>query len=360
LIFFIAWNKCYFEQILNKNPARRKDARKIHFLCVPAFLWENKTAYSPMLTDKPFLGIEIGGTKLQLVTGTTDGKLLSKHRFQIDKKAAANGIRELIEKTVRKEYSQKIAAIGIGFGGPVNWQTGQIATSFHIEGWADFNLIEWLRPIAGVPVFLENDANVAALGEAVHGAGKGYQLVLYITIGSGIGGGLVINNQIYHGAIPGEVEIGHLQMNRSGDTFQSLCSGWGIDERIRNLVVKHPSGVLAKMVGEHTSGEAAFLRTALEQNDPLAWQLYEEVIDDLAFGLSHAIHLFHPEIVVLGGGFSLIGEILQESIQKKIPAYLMKAFHPGPVIKLAQLKEQSVPVGGLLLASQNYNKVKNR
>src|SRR5688572_11718919 len=130
-----------------------------------------------MQTKKPYMGIEIGGTKLQLVTGTADGDLLTTHRFPIEKKKGAKGIRKLIEKTVRDNYSQKIAAIGIGFGGPVNWQTGQIATSFHIEGWADFNLAEWLEPIAEAPVFLENDANVAALGEAVHGAGQGYQLV---------------------------------------------------------------------------------------------------------------------------------------------------------------------------------------
>ena len=312
-----------------------------------------------MPANKPFMGIEIGGTKLQIVTGTADGELLTKHRFQIDKKEGANGIRSLIEKTVRENYSEQIAAVGIGFGGPVNWQTGQIATSFHIEGWADFNLAKWLEPIVGAPVFLENDANVAALGEAIHGAGKEHHLVLYITIGSGIGGGLVINNRIYHGAIPGEVEIGHLRMNRAGDTFQSLCSGWGIDERIRKLAVQQPTGILAKLIGSHISGEAMFLKTAIEQNDSLAKQLYEEVIDDLAFGLSHAIHLVHPEILILGGGFSLIGEMLQESIQKQIPDYLMKAFHPGPIIRLAKLREQSVPVGALLLASQNYNQVKH-
>lgn len=311
-----------------------------------------------MVTDKPFMGIEIGGTKLQLVTGTADGNILTKHRFQIDKKEGATGIRKLIEETVHKNYNQKIAGVGIGFGGPVNWQTGQIATSFHVEGWSDFNFVKWLEPIAEAPVFLENDANVAALGEALNGAGKGYDLVLYITIGSGIGGGLVINNEIYHGAIPGEVEIGHLQMNRSGESFQSLCSGWGIDERIRKLVVTHPSGILAKLVADQTSGEARFLKSALDQNDSFAWQLYEEIIDDLAFGISHAIHLFHPEIVIIGGGFSLIGESLQDRLHNKIPAYLMKAFHPGPVIRLAKLKEETVPVGALLLAAQHFNKEK--
>ncbi|HKH59402.1 MAG TPA: ROK family protein [Flavitalea sp.] len=311
-----------------------------------------------MQTNKPFMGIEIGGTKLQLVTGTAAGEILTKHRFQIEKKQGAKGIRDLIERTIKENYTGKIDAVGIGFGGPVNWRTGLISTSFHIEGWANFNLTEWLQSLVGAPVFLENDANVAALGEAMHGAGKGYELVLYITIGSGIGGGLVIKNEIYHGAIPGEVEMGHLRMNRSGDTFQSLCSGWGIDERIRNVIAKNPSGKLAKIAGDRDSGEAAFLKSAIEQNDSVALHLFEEVIDDMAFGLSHAIHLFHPEIVILGGGFSLIGDMLKNNIEKRIPAYLMEAFHPGPVFRLAELRELSVPTGALFLAAKNYHSAK--
>jgi len=307
-----------------------------------------------MPANECFMGIEIGGTKLQLATGKTDGRLLDKHRFDIKKEEGAKGIQEKIKQTIRENYNGKLTAVGVGFGGPVDWQTGQIATSFHIEGWSDFNLVNWLEPIVQAPVFIENDANVAALGEAVYGAGKGYRIVLYITLGSGLGGGVIINGQIYHGAIPGEVEIGHLRMDRSGTTFQSRCSGWAMDEKIRNLIIKEPGSMLAKLVGDKTSGEATFLKAALEQNDPQAWRLFDETIDDLAFGLSHAIHLFHPEIVILGGGFSLLGELLRKNVEKKIPDYLMQAFYPGPAIVLAKLLEQSVPVGSLVLAYQNF------
>lgn len=301
-----------------------------------------------------FMGIEIGGTKLQVVTGTADGTVLTHHRFEIHRAEGAKGIRDKIEQTVRENYSGAVAAVGIGFGGPVNWQTGQIATSFHVEGWSDFNLVEWLQPIVKCPVYIENDANVAALGEAKNGAGQEHQLVLYITIGSGIGGGLIINHEVYHGAIPGEVEIGHLWMNRSGDTFQSLCSGWGIDERIRKHVQMYTDSVLANLVKNRDKGEAAFLRTAVEQGDKDALRLFDDIIDDLCFGLSHAIHLFHPEIVVLGGGFSLTGDLLENAIRARLSAFLMKAFQPGPLISLARLKENSVPIGALLLASQRF------
>ncbi|MGZ5136112.1 MAG: ROK family protein, partial [Flavitalea sp.] len=309
-------------------------------------------------TNKTFLGIEIGGTKLQLVTGTADGKILTKHRFDINRDQGAEGIKLAIEDTIRKNYIGEVQAVGIGFGGPVNVKTGQIATSFHIEGWSEFNFVEWLQPIVNAPVYLENDANVAGLGEAIHGAGKGYDLVLYITIGSGVGGGLVVDNVIYHGAIPGEVEIGHIRMNKEGDTFQSRCSGWAIDEKIRKAIGNNPKSLLSKLAGNERRGEARFLKKAMEQDDPEALQLFESTIDDLAYGLSHAIHLFHPQVIILGGGFSLIGQILAEHIQRKIPSYLMEAFHPGPLIKLAGLKEDAVPVGAILLAHQNFSKSK--
>jgi glucokinase len=312
-----------------------------------------------MPDNKIYMGIEIGGTKLQLVTGTRDGELLTAHRFQIRKEDGAKGIQEIIEKTVKENYKKKVAAAGIGFGGPVNWQTGKIATSFHISGWSDFNLIEWLEPVVGAPVFIDNDANVAALGEAVHGSGKDYRVVLYITIGSGVGGGLVVNRQIYHGAIPGEVEIGHIRLDRSGNTLQSLCSGWAVDEQIRSLISKEPGSLLARLVGDKTSGEAIFLKAALEQADASAWKLFEEITDNLAFGLSHAVHLFHPEIVILGGGFSLLGKILEQKVQTKIVDHLMETFQPGPLIRLANLEERAVPVGALLLAFQNICKTKN-
>ena len=307
-----------------------------------------------------YLGIEIGGTKLQIVTGDENAALLATHRFTVDRREGALGIRSLIEQTIRKNYIGQIAATGIGFGGPVNWQTGQIATSFHIEGWSDFNFIEWLEPIVGGPVFIENDANVAALGEAIHGAGRGHEIVLYVTIGSGIGGGLIIDKQIYHGAAPGEVEIGHIRLSRQGETFQDLCSGWGIDARIRKLIAQNPGGILARLVADRKEGEASFLRTALEQDDPDASLLFDEIVDDIAFGLSHAIHLFHPDVVILGGGVSLIGEVLRSRIENQIPYYLMTAFRPGPLIRLAELKEHTVPVGSLLLAAQKLQEKKSR
>ena len=288
-----------------------------------------------------------------MVFGHANGTIVSAHQFKVDKNDGAVGIRNNIASVLDKQKAENIAAAGVGFGGPVNRFTGKIETSFHIEGWSGFAISDWLESIINVPVFIENDANVAALGEAVHGAGKGYQSVLYVTLGSGVGGGLVIDHQIFHGAIPGELEIGHLQMDRNGTTMQSVCSGWAVDEKIRASIAANPKGVLAKLAEGKTGSEAMFLIDALNTNDSHALEIFEQTTDDIAFGLSHAIHLLHPDVLVLGGGLSFWGEALLISVEMKLSKYLMKAFAPGPPIKLSLLKEKAVPVGCLVLCGQN-------
>jgi glucokinase len=309
------------------------------------------------LAKDSILGIEIGGTKLQIVCGDSEGNIHSVHRFHVNKKDGAAGIRKTIEETIEEHYAGKLAAVGIGFGGPVNRFTGQIATSFHIEGWAQFPIVEWLQAIAGAPIFIDNDAN-AALGEATNGAGKSYHSVLYVTLGSGVGGGLVIDKKIYHGALPGEVEIGHIRMDKSGTILEDCCSGWSVDKKIRKALAEDPTGTLATLVGDKTSGEAVILKEAMAAKDKAALHIFDETTDDLAFGLSHAVHLLHPEVIILGGGLSLLGEELRHAIAQKLPRYLMKAFAPGPHVTLAALKEKAVPVGTLVLASQHIQNKK--
>jgi glucokinase len=300
---------------------------------------------------KTFIGIEIGGTKLQIVVAGESAKIQERFRFSVSANEGANGIRRQIE-TALKEILPKIkpVAIGVGFGGPVDWRTGKICCSHQIEGWSDFPIGEWLHSLTKVPVFVDNDANVAALGEAIQGAGKNFNPVFYVTLGSGVGGGLVLDRKIYHGAKPGESEIGHIHLDKCGRIVESSCSGWAVDKKILKAISKNPNCLLANLVEKTTYGEATFLKAALEQNDPLAQQILNETAEDLAFALSHVTHLFHPEIIVLGGGLSLVGEPLRSAVEKNLPQFLMAAFAPGPKISLTKLGEDAVPVGAVTLA----------
>src|SRR5215213_774813 len=126
-----------------------------------------------MQPPKKYLGIEIGGTKLQLLVSDADGNTEQSLRYTIEAAAAAESVRIQISKGLKDiQAFDQIAAIGVGFGGPVDWKTGTIRTSHQVAGWANFNLSKWLNEISGKPVTVENDANTAALAEAVHGCGK--------------------------------------------------------------------------------------------------------------------------------------------------------------------------------------------
>lgn len=297
------------------------------------------------------LGIEIGGTKLQLVVGSSQGRILVRHRRLVDRSAGGAGIRAQIAEALPGLLREhRPGAVGVGFGGPIDWRTGRIECSHQIAGWAEFPLGDWLREQTGLPVAVDNDANVAALGEAHQGAGVGANPVFYITMGSGSGGGLVVDGALYHGAKPGEAEIGHVRLDRQGTKFEDRCSGWAVDRRLREAARPRPDSVLAGLIQGAEGGEARHLAPALAAGCPVARQVLAEVTDDIAFGLSHVVQLFHPEVIVLGGGLSLVGEPLRSAVAETLPRYVMDSFQPGPRVLLAGCGEDAVTVGALVLA----------
>ena len=297
------------------------------------------------------LAIEIGGTKLQLAVGDEEGALKERQRFTVDKARGAAGIREQMAGALPALLSQaKPVAIGVGFGGPVDWRTGRIARSHQIEGWSGFDLGGWLREMTGLPVRVDNDANVAALGEATRGAGAGHNPVFYVTMGSGVGGGLVWDGKIFHGAAPGESELGHVRLDKSGVIVEQRCSGWAVDARIRQLRDEGVKSLLVDGLPGSPGGEAKLLARALAAGDAAALRILKETAEDLAFALSHVTQLMHPQVIVLGGGLSLVGEPLRAAVAAALPRFVMEVFHGGPEVKLAALGEDAVPTGALLLA----------
>jgi glucokinase len=305
--------------------------------------------------EKPFVGIEIGGTKLQICTGDAQGRIATRLRYSVAREEGAAGIRRHIENALAQlRRETDFAAVGVGYGGPVDWKTGKICCSHHIEGWSDFPLGEWLAHLAQAPVAVDNDANVAGLGEARHGAAGGFNPSFYITLGSGVGGGLIVDGSIYHGATPGEAEIGHIRLDKNGAILESRCSGWAVDAKVRAAMASDPNGFLARHAPATPGGEARLLAPALEANDDAAARILYDTAGDLAFGLSHVSQLFHPEIIVLGGGLSLLGETWRSAVQAAIGPYIMRAHAPGPKIALARLGEDTVPVGALTLAAARF------
>src|SRR5688500_10561946 len=144
------------------------------------------------MSERVYIGIEIGGTKLQLVAGDASANVLARFRATADRTSGRPGIQRQLEAGLDElSAGRTVAAVGVGFGGTIDVRTGRIARSHQVEGWEDFPLRDWLAErTAGAPVVVENDSNTAALGEAVSGAGRGFDTVFYCNFGSGVGGGL--------------------------------------------------------------------------------------------------------------------------------------------------------------------------
>ncbi|MGH9677843.1 MAG: ROK family protein, partial [Candidatus Acidiferrum sp.] len=208
-----------------------------------------------------YFGIEIGGTKLQIGVGAGDGMLAGLWRGPVNVAAGPEGIRRKIMAAVPELLAKAdvershLQGVGIGFGGPVDDTSRTIIKSHQIEGWDNFPLTDWVTEVVGLPAVLGNDADVAGLAEALFGAGRGFSPMFYITIGSGIGGGLIIGGEIYRGVGKGAAEIGHLRMPDEHNelrTLESLASGWGIENSIKSLIARNdkPAGRLVKLAGE--------------------------------------------------------------------------------------------------------------
>ncbi len=299
-----------------------------------------------------YLGVEIGGTKLQVVAGSASGRILDRRRFHVNSAAGAQGIQRQIEGgVVELQRLHRPAAVAVGFGGPVDGRTGCIARSHQVEGWSGFGMKAWLAGVTGTPVAVENDSNLATLAEARLGAGAGLSPVFYFNLGSGVGGGIAIQGSIHHGRPPGEAEFGHLRLDRAGGIVEGRCSGWAIDQRLRERALRSPHGTLAGMLSGQPGGEARHLRAALDAGDADAREVLAELAADLGFALSHVVHLVHPAILVLGGGLALVGEPLRAAVADALEPNLMEVFRPGPPLRLASLGEDAVPIGALLLAS---------
>ncbi len=276
----------------------------------------------------PVLGIEIGGTKLQLGIGPGDGTLVALVRLHVVPERGAAGILEQIESAFSPLLEQsnltrrQIKAVGIGFGGPVDSAHGRIQKSYQIEGWDDFPLTDWIREHLEVPcAVLENDADSAGLAECRFGAGSGHSPLLYITVGSGIGGALIIDDKIYRGSGSGATEIGHLRVPCTQGAevawreLELVSSGWAIGAAARLLAERKPEQqqtdwpVLARAGFDPKQITAALVAEAAAAGDRDATAILAAARSSFAFALTQVIALLAPRRIVIGGGVSLIGEL---------------------------------------------------
>jgi glucokinase len=323
-----------------------------------------------------YLGIEIGGTKLQVGLGDGDGLLRGLWRETVDTGAGPEGIRKQILQAVPALLAQTgctqngLAAVGIGFGGPVDDSNQSIIKSHQIEGWDNFPLAAWIGDMLGLAAVLGNDADVAGLGEAQFGAGRGISPVFYVTIGSGIGGGLIINGEIYRGCGRGAAEVGHLLITASVRTgveqrpLELWASGWSIQRHARAELragAGDNSQLIHMVKGSPDELTAFHVGEAARQGDAFALAILDHAWSCLAEGLCQVIALLCPRRIVIGGGVALMGEaVLFEPLRAKVKHKVFEPFADLYDIVPAALGEEVVVHGALALARRHTDRAQSR
>ncbi len=322
-------------------------------------------------THPLLLGIEIGGTKLQLGVGRGDGHLTDLERLNVVPSNGGAGIRAQIETAAKTLLDRAgdghthFDAVGIGFGGPVDAKRGVVTVSNQIAGWADFPLVAWVRETLGVSrVSLQNDADTAALGEARFGAGRGASPVLYMTVGSGIGGGLIIDGKIYRGSGQGALEIGHTVIEENADSsllsLEQIASGWSIGRdtaiELKTLVeqglTSTNSPLLAMVDGDISRVTTALVARAAEEGDALALRMISRAAKAIAQALAHGVTLLAPQRIILGGGVSLMNPKLWiDPIRAGVDRRAFGPFRGTYEIVAPELGEEVVVHGAVALAA---------
>ena len=312
------------------------------------------------------IGIEIGGTKTQVGIGSSEDGLLPGGivRKQVQREKGADGILgdiiALVDEVLdsRNLTLSDVARIGIGYGGILDASRGVILKSFQIDGWTDFPLRDWAQRRWGKPVCIENDASTAGLAEYMLGSGRGCSRLFYITVGSGVGGGWIVNGKIDSGQGLGAAEIGHTWVPnpQTGEPMEleQVCSGWGIGQRAREAA-RAERTLMEQLAGSIDAIDAKIVYAAAEQGDEIARRIIRETCQTLALGISNVVALLHPERVVIGGGVSLMGPLFWDELRSQFQARVLSTFASRVELLPAKLQENVVVIGALCLGQLGEN-----
>jgi len=257
-------------------------------------------------TDPLLLGFDIGGTKTAVCVGTPDGQVLATKQFATSQPEPTMQQALQIARELMDEAPHDVAAAGISCGGPLNSDEGVVLSPPNLPGWDAVPVVKIVRDATGLPTRLENDANAGALAEWRFGAGRGYRNLIFLTAGTGMGAGLILDGRLYRGRQDLAGEVGHIRLADDGPigygkagSFEGYCSGGGIAELARSMLAQpHPPSRLDQIPPDAlTTRDVA--ETA-DQADPLACQIIETSGRMLGRGLALLIDCLNPERIILG------------------------------------------------------------
>ena len=299
---------------------------------------------------KHVVGIDIGGTKLATVVADTAGNILHKVRkptlAERGPEYALQLLFDMVHETIELAGLERtaISAIGVSCGGPLDTETGIVYSPPNLPGWDALPLKALLESEFEIPVTIENDANASALAEYRFGGGRGYNAVLYMTMSTGIGGGIVLDGQVYHGANDSAGEVGHQILLPDGPLcgcgkrgcLEALCSGPAIARRAQAAVRNEKA--LATALLDLVGGRVEALRSehvleAARHGDALALRLVRETAYYMGWGIANLVNILNPDIVLLGTIAIAAGDILLNPIRKTVSEFAMT--RPAEAVKIA-------------------------
>jgi glucokinase len=314
------------------------------------------------------VGIDFGGTSVKLALVDDAGTIHAQRKIPTTDlpdqpawlDAMAKGVRELATQGPESQPAT-LAGVGIGVPGFVDHRRGFIHDLPNVPGWTGVPLAGRMEERVNLPVLVDNDVNVMATGECLFGAGRAYQHVVFLTLGTGVGGALLLHNRIYRGARSMAGEIGHMTIDLHG--IQTPTGQGGLEQYVGNqriveralryLKEGRPSILDTLCKGDRSSIGPLMIEQAAEQGDELSIAVYDEVADCLAAGLASVAYLIQPQAFIIGGGVGQSGPILYGPLRKHLHERLSPHFAEHIVIKKAALGTDAGVIGAATLVLQD-------
>lgn len=283
---------------------------------------------------KYFVGIDIGGTKCAVSLGVEDGdekiKIIDKRKIDTPKGALPSDVMKMLaDEAEAMISSKKIECIGISCGGPLDSKRGVILSPPNLIGWDEVYIGEYFEKRFNVPISLQNDANACALAEWKFGAGIGKNNIIFLTFGTGLGAGLILDGRLYSGTNDMAGEVGHIRLDRFGPvgygkagSFEGFCSGSGIAQLAKSKALeKFQMGekpLYCKSINELDTVTAKTVAQAARAGDATAAEVYRICGEYLGKGLSVLIDLLNPELIIIGSVFQRSEDLLREEAERVI------------------------------------------
>lgn len=305
------------------------------------------------------IGVDIGGTELKAALVAADGRVLAAERVPTDAAGGPEAVVYQIEALAGalRRGAGPVAGVGVGAPGPCDAAGGIVHVAPALPGWVDVPLAAMLESRLGAPVLIENDANAAALGEWRFGAGRGARDLCYVTVSTGIGGGVIAGGALLQGRGGLAAQFGHMTVVE--DSPRCFCGAVGCWEAVASgsamgwlataALAEEPGSLIAALAAGRRAVTARHVAEAAGRGDPLALRLMRDEARHLAVGFVNLLHLFSPEMIVVGGGVMRSLGLMRADIEAAIRARAMPAYRAVPVVE-AGLGEHSGMVGAAALA----------